>query len=403
MLALAFPALLIAACGNVSTNPRPAAVAHSPSAGTANSAAPSTAPPVAGLFALLETRRTGVAQYDHGTPDTIVIASPDGYARAKVSFKPRTRPDVPMAGAVLAVPAHTAAGGVYFIDGSGVVRRLDPSGSVRTVTTFPITSGQQAVSFAVSPDGKNLMAAVLTYPSVAPGPSGGPPFEQTGPTKLDLERAIDGGNATAIGHWQGAVVHGDPSQPQFHNLTMAGWDGIGPMVVVDAYPAIQQEVIEGQQWAGGSLARMNLDGSVGRTLTPSDCTPFSVDQSGTILCAQTEGSGPLKLDVISGSGQLLWQAAISTTAPYGFPGGYAVSPDGSHVAMDGQVSARDGARISLAANFATRGWLDDQTIIGFIGGSNDARIGIVRLAAPARPEDWGFTGQFVGRISAGAA
>jgi hypothetical protein len=295
-----------------------------------------------------------------------------------------------MASTVLPVQARVAAGAVYFIDGKGVVRRLEPSGSVQAVTTFPITSSQQDVSFAVSPGGNRLMAAVFTHASVVPGPASGPAYLPTGQARLDLEVANAGGSATTVKHWQGSAS-GDLSQPQFHNITMAGWDAVGPTVLVDGYEAVQNTVIEGQQWMGGHLARISLDGTLGSSIGPASCQPYSVEQEGSIVCLKGTS-----VNVVSGAGQVLWQVS-NVPAPLSISGGFALSPDGSQVAMDGLLAGKGGSRTTLAANFSTRGWIDDQTIIGFVG-FGTSRIGIIRTSSPTKVEDWGFSGQYVGRL-----
>ena len=383
--AAALTTLVLAACGSAGTHP--------------GSTTPSLTPSVSGpLFAVLETQRAGVPSSNQGSPDTIAIAGLDGKAIAKTTFAPAAKPSVPMAVPVLAIQAHIAAGGVYFIDGAGVVRRLDPSGATRTIATFPISSSQQTASFAVRPDGKQLMATLFTHPSFTPGD---PPYQETSPTKLDLEIASDGGTARTIQHWEGTTVQRNAAgEPQFHNLTMAGWDATGPIVLVDGHEAVQQQVIEGAQWAGGHLARLNLDGTVGASLTPPECVPYAIEQEGSILCTREDSSGGVNLDILSASGQLLWRTT-SGIGMYGFAGGYALSPNGLRVAMNGLAVDRDGSRRVLPADFATRGWLNDQTIIGIVRSSNAFRV--VRLDAPTVLEEWGFSGQFVGRISPGSS
>jgi len=56
---------------------------------------------------------------------------------------------LPSAVISLASKPYVAAGAVYYSDGSGVVRRLDPTGKIATVATFPLTSAAQTLSFAV--------------------------------------------------------------------------------------------------------------------------------------------------------------------------------------------------------------------------------------------------------------
>src|SRR5205823_13932993 len=60
--------------------------------------------------------------------------------------------------------AHVAAGRAYFIDGDGTVRSLSQTGGIRQETRFPVTDSQQEASFAVSPEGRHLIGAVVTLP-----------------------------------------------------------------------------------------------------------------------------------------------------------------------------------------------------------------------------------------------
>lgn len=388
---LALATMALTACGNQAGR----TVTSPPSAGSPSAAASSASSQASPLFAILETRRTGGQESEYaGSHDTIAIAGIDGYARAKATFTPRSVPQVAMAGAVLEPEAYIAAGGVYFIDGKGVVRRLDQSGAVRVVTTFPVSSPQQAASFAVSPDGKQLMAALLTYPTVVPNSSSnGPAFSVSGAWRLDLEAAGDGTAARLLHHWETAPDNNPGSATGFHNLVMAGWDDRGPLVITDSYPAAQQILFDGQFWAGGKLARLAADGTIGSPQGPTNCSPYRVDETRNVVCVPQGAGVPGRVDVARVDGSIQWTAPAFTEA--GQPGGFALAPDRARLAMDGQVAARDGSRTSLPKDFLTRGWLDDRTIIGLIG----TKVGVLD-ASSGKLDNWGFTGQFVGVLHA---
>jgi hypothetical protein len=308
-----------------------------------------------------------------------------------------------MAGPVLYPEAYPAAGGVYFIDGSGAVRRLDPSGSTRKVTSFPITSPQQGVSFAVSPDGKELIAAVITYPTVAPAPSmtagqaPGPPFITSGSWMLDLEVAADGGAAAVVHHWQSGATDYPGSNARIRNLAIVGWDATGPLGMIDGYNGAQQALFEGQRWAGGHIVRLGLDGSVGAAPLSTDCTPIALGDGDRLVCLLPgAGAHTGLLQVASLDGQVLWTAIQPTQNIPGQPGGFTLSPDGTRIAMDGVLVPQHGVNVSLPDSFMTRGWLNADTLIGMIQGTEPMKIGILRLSAPSSVENWGFSGQFVG-------
>jgi hypothetical protein len=362
-------------------------------------ATPSATGPPSGsrvLFAVLETKRAGAQESEYfGVHDTIAIAGIDGFAVARATFAPRHVPVIPMAGPVLYPEAYPAAGGVYFIDGSGVVRRLDPSGSTRKVTTFPLTSPQQGASFAVSPDGKQLIAAVLTYPTVVPAPttSAGQapavPSTTSGSWSLDLELATDSGAAAVVHHWQGGTG--------FRNLAIVGWDATGPLGMIDGYNGAQQALFEGQRWAGGHIVRLGLDGSVGAAPLSTDCTPIALGDGDRLVCLLPgAGAHTGLLQVASLDGQVLWTAIQPTQNIPGQPGGFTLSPDGTRIAMDGVLVPQHGVNVSLPDSFMTRGWLNADTLIGMIQGTEPMKIGILRLSAASSVENWGFSGQFVG-------
>ena len=356
------------------------------------------------LFAVLETKRAGGQESEYaGSHDTIAIAGIDGFAVARATFAPRHIPVIPRAGPVLYPEAYAVAGGVYFIDGAGIVRRLDPSGSIRKVTTFPLPSPQQGVSFAVSPDGKQLIAAVLTYPSVSPAPSTsageppGPPFITSGSWMLDLEVAADGGTAAVVHHWQSGANDYPGTSSGIRNLAIVGWDATGPIGMIDGYNGAQQTLYEGQRWAGGHVIRLGLDGTLGATPLSADCTPVALGDGGHVVCLLPgAGAHTGLLQVASLDGQVLWTSIQPSQTNQ--VGGFALSPDGTRIAMDGVLVPQHGVDVSLPGSFMTRGWLSDDTVIGLIQGTEPMKIGILRLSAANAIENWGFSGQYVGIV-----
>lgn len=391
----ALASVLLTACAT-----QPSGALKSPAATTSARgsalASPSGSPV---RFAILETRRAGGQESEYaGAHDTIAIAGADGYAVAKATFVPRHIPQIPMAGPVLYPEAYVAAGGVYFIDGTGIVRRLDPSGATRRVTAFPITSPQQGVSFAVSPDGRQLMAAVLTYLTYIPVPTQGPPsFTVSGSSALDLEVATDGGTASVVRHWQAGPNVPPGSAAALRNLAIVGWDGTGPIGMIDGDSAAQQTLFDGQRWAGGHVIRLGLDGTLGASPPSKDCTPVAVDNLGRVVCLLPGTSAATGSVQVTGlNGQVLWTAPQPTPNPQaGQAGGFALSPNGQLVATDGAVSRQHGAPLPISTTFLTRGWLDNSTLVGL---TQNSMVGIVRLSAPASIENWGFSGQFVGLL-----
>jgi hypothetical protein len=68
--------------------------------------------------------------------------------------------------------------------------------------------------------------------------------------------------------------------------------------------------------------------------------------------------------------------------------------------MMGQlVTLAGGATLRLAPNFTPEGWLSADVIIGLISSPHTpGTLGIVHTQDPQHPEDWGFSGTFVGTL-----
>jgi hypothetical protein len=377
-----------------------AACTNQPASTTAGKASPTVAASAAAsegrqpLFAVLEGRRStsgGDPSFYMVAHDTIALAGFDGFAKAKTTFTPRHIPDVPMAGAVLEPEATPAGGAAYYIDGHGLIRRLNRDGSTHTVTTIPLTSPQQSASFAVSPDGKQFMAGLLTYPTVSPGPNSETPFVESGAWKLDLVAGTDGGSPTVISHQETKITRATGNPMGFHNVQLVGWDAQGPIAVVDNALAVQNQPWDGMRWYEGYLARIKADGSLGQVLGGKDCKAFAPPVHGAVVCAPYGQSRDVSVRTLDGA--VLWHGAPTTDRSSS--GGFALSPDGSRFAMNGSiVTLAGGSSAPLASNFSPRGWLDRNTIIGVSGSS----VAVVRPDRGNALEDWGFSGLFVGLL-----
>src|SRR6476646_4241222 len=195
-ICLALFALAVTACGQANGNPSAAvspASSATPTAATSASAQPSPTSQSSTLFAVLEAKGTG----SWSTYNTVAIAGLDGYARAKTTFAPMPVPNLGCIGAIIPPSAHVAAGKVFFADARGVVRSLSTTGTVTTVATFPMTSPQQMLSFAVSPDGAKLVATIFTSPKNA-YPCTGSPAAAT--FTFDAYSAANGGSSRLVYH-----------------------------------------------------------------------------------------------------------------------------------------------------------------------------------------------------------
>ena len=402
-LVIAAQAVALAACGQGPAGP-------SATKGTAATPLPSTSASAAqaSLFAVLEARHckspepAACEAVTTAVHDTIAIAGQDGYAKAKTTFPPRILPILGNAAPVLELEGQVAAGAVYVVNGKGAVRRMTPDGAVSVVATFPITGPQQEVSFAVSPDGKQLMAAVLTLPTHHNDPN--TPFGTfTGSFGLRLELAAAGGNSSVVAHWE-SVTNQEPNQPGgFTNIDVVSWDNQGPIALVGGATGTQNAIFNNQHWFGGHLARLHLDGTLGPAIGPSGCAPYWRPSNGRFVCTGSVGDARVGTPVkaVSLDGTVLWSG---TAAPIGSaqpPGDFALSADGFWLAMDNEVvNLKDGSIIHIPENFWPEGWLGAGTLIGLIPSPHTAgTLGILRLSDVAHPENWGFSGAYVGPVA----
>lgn len=335
------------------------------------------------LFAALEAKNTN-------NPigwNTVAIAGLDGYAKAKATFTPMPFPYVGCAGPVLPASAHVAAGKVYYADGTGVIWSLAPGGSPAQVTSFPLTSSQQMLSFAVSPDGARLLATIFTLPPKPAGASdpctsGAPPFGSQH-FSLDVYAASAGGASHLLYH-QDLGVFGSP--PQMQLLSFIGWDAVGPLAT------------EPTGWAsqgGGPVhyfgTPVRVDSVTGMVVEPVDgsCPPWDIAPTGDYVCVASGG-----LSVRRPNGTEIWgvAAAQNNSLEYDL-----LSTDERRVAdLQGVVYSRDQPATSIPSGFYYAGWLDSTTLISGNLGTN---LSYWNIDASA-PVDLGFKGVFVGTVHA---
>jgi len=372
--------LIAAACGPVQS--RPASTSPGPSVSPLSQPSQSASL----LFAAL----SGVPVPSGFEWNRVSIAGLDGNIRAQTSFASMPVPNVGCTG-VYAIPplsAHVAAGRVYFGDGTGVVRSLSVDGQIAKVATFPLTSGQQMLSFAVSPDGSRLLGAVFTLPPDPQLGCGGPPA--LGGYSLDVYAAQPGGATTLLYH------ESLPEHLAEHRidlginvLAMVGWDQVGPIGTYltewacdgrsDAQPVTQ---CHGPQTYQGTPVR--VDANTGKVLKqvsdPQSCPVQHIAVSGSFACILGADGG---LSVRRPDGSEIWRAASRPN------NGYVVaflSPDERRIVVAlassdvKEVVGQDGSRIVLAREFVwPQGWLDSETLIGTGAGGG---LSYVHLSAP---------------------
>jgi hypothetical protein len=388
------PLLMVVACGPAQAQP-----STSPTAATAGPSPSTSASP---LFAVLEATIPG-SQYEW---NTVAIAGLDGYARAKTTFMPMPVPATGCMGAILQPSAHVAAGKVFYADAKGVVRSLAINGAVTTVTTFPMTSSQQMLSFAVSPDGTRLLGTVFTVPMNA-WPCDG--SSSSANYTFDTFTAISGEPSRLVDHqtW---------TKPQ-NALALTGWDAVGP---IGTYPTVWASQGGGPGSTLGVFVR--VDAATVKPLAPladpSKCRVWDSVPSGAFVCMGDPvmtggGTADQKVNqpvsVRNADGTERWHTTVTgQNAPFG----PFLAPDGQHVMIccndlnlaDSHelLVGRDGVQVNLAKGFGASGWLDSTTMVGWVN-TNPLSQGPFPLAyvaanAPDVVVSMGFPGLFMGTV-----
>lgn len=354
------------------------------------------------LFAALEAKIPGSLY----AWNTVAIAGLDGYARAKTTFTPMPVPNLGCIGAILPPSAHVIAGKVFFADAKGVVRSLAADGTIKTVATIPMTSTQQMLSFAVSPDGTRLLGTIFTAPTNAYPCSGSP---SSGTFTFDAYVATIGGASRL-------VYHESWTKPQ-NVLALTGWDAVGP---IGTYPTVWASQGGGPGSTLGVFVR--VDAATIKPLAPladpSKCQVWNSIPSGAFVCMGDSvmtggGTAGQKVNqpfsVRNADGTELWHSTVTgQNAPFG----PFLAPDRQHVMIccndlnlaDSHelLIGRDGVQVNLAKGFGASGWLDSTTMVGWVN-TNPLSQGPFPLAyvaanAPGTVVSMGFPGVFVGTV-----
>lgn len=392
--------LTLSACGS-----RPATVVN-PNPSVSNAAiTPLASPsPGPGLFVVLEARGGSATSAEGQQHNRVAIVGMDGYARAKTTFQPRQSPVVGNAATLLAPEAVVAAGGVYFIDGLGVVRRLGVKGELSTITTFPLTERQQEISFAVSPDGNTLLAARLTLPNLTWPPPPRPTSTPSGRYVLEVFIAGPGRSPRPLRRWESQVSPDLHTASTFQMIRFVGWDNAGAVALVRGQLGTQNAVLDGQTLFAGHFANIDI-----RTGEPGDAVggcqaqlvwpqPWSISGNGNVVCATQD-----RVIVRSAPGLELFSVAYPL--PINRPGGsFTLSPAGDRLAMDLQVADRSGRTTPLREDLRPVGWLNEQILFTGVPSSDFAQcrgeydLSFVDLTNPAVAQDLGFCADFVGSL-----
>jgi hypothetical protein len=341
------------------------------------------------VFAALESKSASTTGWGH---DTVVLVGLDGLERAKATFKPLYPPDIACLGTTPPPTAFVAAGKVLFADGNGLIQSLSTSGQLQTVTTFSLT-GQQMLSFAVSPNGSQLMASILTVPPVTPSGRvcGAKPW-YAGTISQDVFSAAVGGIPKLMQHQ--TVPEDSPSTLNMSgvacHLEFVGWDLVGPFAT---YPTCFGPGGGPVQYRGPVVTVDAATGLILRQLAdPHTCWVEDVVVSGTFIC-NLGGLLGRDISVRQADGTEIWRITAQPNGGYPYP---FLSPDEQHVlaGTGAEVVGRDGTDLKLSGTYFN-GWLDSSTVIG---GAANGNLAYLSLKSPTALIDMGFQGLFVGTV-----
>lgn len=365
--------LVTAACGAA---PGPGAQVSptssaTPSARTSPKPIGRLTPPASGPLMVFLTDYVGTAN-----PATaIVLLDSQGHQVARVATHVPLWPQITNGANTLPPPIYIAAGAVYWIDTTGAMRRMDAHGNVSNVTSFSLSS-QQQIRFAVSPDGKQVMASLLTVPPFqSPPPSGGPFFARD-PNSVWINRtylAAVGGTPKLVAE----VDHKTGNDGVPNPTEIVGWDSTGPVATLGTKLASQ--AVQLGWLTADSLVHLGLDGTHLGALGGNQCQALDYVMDGSVLCLDLPAPGPLpyRFSVRSTSGVVQW----AWTNPV-CEGAYRVSPDGNRV-MGWQcilthTSTASGARVNPPDNMngpycnpGLVGWYTSDYAIAYAKGPTD--------------------------------
>jgi hypothetical protein len=354
-----------------------------PSAGTPTANPSSASTPAAARLVVTSTS-------SEQTKASVTIAEQSGHIIASTTFDAMPRPLIGNAGAVMPRQVIVAAGAAYYCDPGGRVHRFDASGTDTVVATFPITNKQQELSFAVSPDGKQIMATVLSTPPLHDPPPkslADPLYQEGKPWTVETFLANAGGSTTSIARREGAEPVSD--------TRLVGWDSVGPVAVLDALIGAQNPP-PSLIYSGSALVHIGQDGAHLDQIGGPSCHPLD-RSAGGVLCYQ--GAYPRTYEVRTDAGALVWQQDLPRDSFHYNP---VLSPDGLRiVTADGAVFSRDAQPASLARRMVSslaapsQGWLTSDL---FAAGGADGKIVLVHPGDLQNSISTGLEGFFVGTL-----
>jgi hypothetical protein len=263
------------------------------------------------------------------------------------------------------------------------------------VTSFPLANPQQLLSFAVSPDGSQLISTLFSFPPVHVPPPQTPIDPPFGPGDFTLQvlAAKPGQSATSLVKRSWAQSAGPPRDV----LSVVGWSDDAPLATIDTSLGTQQGSLGRRMF--GHVAELDTAGRPGPPLGGYSCDAWSALPDETILC---DDDGQLRnFSVRTKDGTVRFHLHATGDAQFL---DLNLSPDASRVAYmiaNGGAAVADatGKTVKLPTNFRPEGWLDGSTVVGVLQTSGgDGDMAIVQLSRPTRTNDLGFKGFFVGVV-----
>jgi hypothetical protein len=382
--ALLVALMLAAACGGPPTS----AARSAPPGGPSPSTSANTNEI---LFAALEPGGDLTTMRD----TAVAIVRMTGTAKAKARFDARALPRIGPADVLTQPEARVAGGKVYFADGAGVVRSLSMDGTVAPVTTFPPATGQTLLSFAVSPDGGQVIGAEFSFPPLHNPPPQAPMDPPYGPGDytLQLLSARPGQSPNVLSKQNWAQSAGPPRSA----LALVGWSREAPLATIDTQLGTQQ-TSQGRRMFG-HVAELDTAGRPGPPIGGYSCMPWSVLADETVLC---DDDGQLRsFSVRTKDGSVRYRIHADGEAEFL---DVSLAPDGSHVVYlvnGGRAMVADsgGTATALPASFEPQGWIGPGTVIGDIQtAQGPGNMAYVRLDKPTKITDLGFKGFFAGVV-----
>ena len=355
----------------------------------------SQASPTADATAPAPLPRLIVMLQSLGEQSHLALVDLQGHEVAGADFLPDLPPRLCGAGWIQPPSIRIVGQVVYFIDRTGTIRSLDRSGVSARIGQVPVTDRQVQPYFAVSPDGRRILATLVTWTAVNPAATSPENCSLPGSAPQVETFLVEAGGASRS---LGRAVLTSPFRP----TVVAGWDQTGPIATAETDIG-HQAITPTDVFSGARLVRIDPDTGVptGTSVGGSDCKPLDVTSDWRVLCATTADWSALS--VRQADGTVLWSQHSPPCCPVSFTP--RLAPDAEHVAVEGLIIARGGTIASLPRldvqahlGIVPFGWIDTQTVIG--GEANHAdSLQLVSLSDLTRPRNFPVKGTYVGLLA----